>query len=855
VEETDLARFTSIADKRLSLDARIAPVYSRFARRSWTPSRPRQEIVRGLTGRGRPRRTGGSVEVGSAVLGLAGGWAAGITLGTLYSPAPWLVLIPGLAASALAAVLAPRPFLRLLAIALTALLLGQIRTSVTSEVEGVDPLAAYAGDVSLTGLIVDAPLVRGSRIETVVEIDEISQEGMGVADLAASHPRPRVLLRVTYLRAAYGDRIETRGRLARPRPRPGWPLDQILARRGIFWVVDTGGAAVIERAQPSLVGLLGQLRGYFEANTRLILPEPHASLVAGIVFGARGGLPPDLKSAMSATGTSHLTAVSGANVAMVAGALLVLARGLVGAAPASFFAIVGVWLYTVMVGAPPSAVRAATMATCALLAQGLGRQPDALVGLLLAVAALLGWDPGLAFDLGFQLSVAATAGLILLTPSIERWLVRLPRALRAHLAVAIAAQIATLPLILGTFQRLSLVSLPANVLAAPMIPPIMVLGVAIAAFGWMPLLDVVLGWSAWLVTSALLAVIETSAQIPGGIIAVGRAPAWLPLWWYLVLGCWAAAGSPDIKGLGVRPEHLRITALGGALLLPILALVPGPTSARDGEARIVLLETDPAAAFLRLPAGGSVLLVTASGARGLNASVGGQLDLQETGVDIEIGPDGVRTAVSLLEVGGASGQAGGEDADSSRTAGPSPYRPDRQAPPVIDLPTTAALLPGARIVLDDRLAVEIINIRQMGQRDVLDLAIVADGLTVLLPGPGTPGLRWDELEPNTSTIAVLPSSAVSWARTLSPRNWLLVVGEPLLERTQSGSAVPFLARRQHGAIEIAPVRGKVAVRSERCADGLDCEIELAPPIFGSLLAQSVDHEESTVQSGRTDGGR
>jgi len=71
---------------------------------------------------------------------------------------------------------------------------------------------------------------------------------------------------------------------------------------------------VVEHGSTSLSGLLGELRGRFEANTRAVLPEPHDSMVAGIVFGARVGLPADLKAAMTTTGTSHLTAVSGANV-------------------------------------------------------------------------------------------------------------------------------------------------------------------------------------------------------------------------------------------------------------------------------------------------------------------------------------------------------------------------------------------------------------------------------------------------------------------------------------------------------------------------------------------------------------
>ena len=389
-----------------------------------------------------------------------------------------------------------------------------------------DPLAAHAGPVVVTGRVLDAPVPRGSRVEVVVELDAIGDGESAGALVPLGDARPKVLVRAPFLRASYGDRIETRGRLARPRSRPGWPLAEILARRGVFWVLDTGGARVVEPGSTSLARLLAGLRGLFEANTRAVLPEPHASLVAGIVFGARVGLPPELKAAMSATGTSHLTAVSGANVAIVAGALTLLTTRLVGRTSAAAVAMAGVWLYTLMVGAPPSAVRAATMASFALAAFGLGRQPDAIVGLVVAVAVLLGWDPGLAADLGFQLSVAATAGLVLLMPTFERWLGWLPGAVRGHVAMAIAAQVATLPIVIGTFQRISLVSLPANVLAAPTIPPLMALGAALAVGGSVPGIDVLLGWAAWAVAGLLLAIIQVRRQ-PAGRGGRGRAGAGL----------------------------------------------------------------------------------------------------------------------------------------------------------------------------------------------------------------------------------------------------------------------------------------------------------------------------------------
>jgi competence protein ComEC len=748
--------------------------------------------------------------MGSVVLAVGVCWSAGIALGAqagLSVPVLTMAAVAALAALALARA----PVGRLIALGLLALLLGQLRLVLESGVDQFDPLAAHAGPVVVTGRFLDAPIPRGSRVEAVVELDGIVDGESVAAPVPLGDARPRVLVRAPALRASYGDRIEARGRLARPRSRPGWPLVEILARRGVHWVLDTGGARVLEPGSTSLARTLAGLRGLFEANTRAVVPEPHASLVAGIVFGARVGLPPDLKTAMSATGTSHLTAVSGANVAMVAGALLVLSTRLLGRTSAALVAMAGVWLYTVMVGAPPSALRAATMATFALAAFGLGRQPDAIVGLIVAVAVLLGWDPGLAADLGFQLSVAATAGLVLLMPTFERWLAWLPRAVRGHVAMAVAAQVATLPIVIGTFQRISLVSLPANVLAAPTIPPLMALGVSLAVLGILPGFDVVLGWTAWAVAGLLLAVIHGAASLPGGVVAVGKAPGWLPWLWYVGLACWVAAESADVKALGVKPGALRAVALACPLGFVVWLLVGWAGGGRSTAVEVALLDIEPAAAFIRTPSGRSVLVTAGAPGPGLTASVGGLLDLTESAVDVAIGPGGLRTGLDLLAL----------TADAPD---------DRSAPGVVG----DTVEPGTRIELGDGVTVQVVDVRASGQATVIDLAILTNGLAVLLPGSGVPSERWADLEPDAVTVGRLPSSAVAWARMLPPRRWLLLIGEPVQERARGQSGVPFLTRREHGQIDLSVDGDAVSVQSERCPDGEACQVQLPVPIVTSL---------------------
>jgi competence protein ComEC len=782
--------------------------------------------------------------MGSAILVLAAGWSIGIVLATI-APIPALALLVGAVASATAVWLAAAPPLRLAALALLACLVGQARVVLSPSPPTHDALAAYAGAVTVRGRLVEAPVQRGNRVEAVVEIERLAHQSDPDLATTFDDDSPRMLVRAMYARAGYGDRIEAVGRLVRPRSRPGYPLEQLLARRQIAWIVDATAVRVVEPSGASVLRTLNDVRGIFETNTRAVLPEPHASLVAGIVFGARVGLPADPRAAMSATGTSHLTAVSGANVAMVAGALVLLLVGLVGRAPASLLAIAGVWAYTLLVGAPPSALRAAAMASFALAAHGLGRESDAFAGLLLAVAALLGWDPGLAFDLGFQLSVAATAGLVLLSPSTERWLRWLPGPVRGQIAIAVAAQVSTLPLIVGTFQRISLVSLPANLLAAPVLVPIMALGTGIAFLGRFPGLDALLGWSAWFVAGLLLGVIQTAASLPGGTVAVGRLPAWLPAGWYLLLACWAALGSADARALGLSPVLLKRTIGVGSACMLVLTLAGWPGGSRDDGTQVVLFDTEPSSAMVRTASGRTVLLLSGGVSQGIVTSAGGELEFPESVVDLEIGPGGVRTGVDLLEIGVETAQI--------RADSPSDGEDGAPAPPVGGA-ATIPFEPGASIDVGDGVQVLAIDRRETGQRTLIDLAVVAHGLAILLPASGASGDRWSDVAPDLTTVAVLPSNGVTWARALQPRTWLAVVGDPPRSSMEPSILVPLLRQREYGAVRLWVRPGSVGVRAERCSGGRACEIELPTPARQPLAPQPVGSPggdgPTPVQSGR-----
>jgi competence protein ComEC len=150
-----------------------------------------------------------------------------------------------------------------------------------------------------------------------------------------------------------------------------------------------------------------------------IFPEPHASLLQGILLGVESGIPKNLEDSFSATGTSHIVAISGFNISILAGIFAAFGKRLFGARRGAVVAILGIAAYTLLVGAGASVVRAAIMGGLALVAQRIGRRALGLNTLAAAVIVMTLINPLAIWDVGFQLSAAATLGLVLYAEPFE----------------------------------------------------------------------------------------------------------------------------------------------------------------------------------------------------------------------------------------------------------------------------------------------------------------------------------------------------------------------------------------------------------------------------------------------------
>ncbi len=223
-------------------------------------------------------------------------------------------------------------------------------------------------------------------------------------------------------------------------------------------------------------GIVFKLRGKLISFYKQALPEPHASLVAGIVMGSKSNMPYEFWKALKKTGTLHVVVASGMNVTLVAGFLMETLIRVMKRRQAVFVAICGIWLYAFLSGFEAPIVRASIMGSIAFSAQKLGRVYDAWRGLVISAILMLIFRPLYISDLGFQLSVLATGSLIKFGSVFNRLLYIIPGFFREGLATSLAAQVGVAPLIFITFGELNPFSPFINALVLWTIPYITILG-------------------------------------------------------------------------------------------------------------------------------------------------------------------------------------------------------------------------------------------------------------------------------------------------------------------------------------------------------------------------------------------
>ena len=392
-----------------------------------------------------------------------------------------------------------------------------IGVSVANNKQPPDLSSFYKGKHDYEITIIDDPVFteKSSRFASKIsKIDGIDFNGR----LLVTLPR--------YPEYKYGDVMQINGQAV---PISEFNLKANASGEIVFPKVELIGSGEGNWLQKGLY----DLKRVMLKSTSQILPEPHAGLLGGLLLGTKT-FSPELSEQFRVTGTAHIVAISGFNVTIVAGIMDGLLKRF-GRTTAFYGSLFGIFSLVVITGAQASVVRAGFMGALVLLAQKTGRVYASLNALFITSSIMLFQNPKLlVFDIGFQLSFAALAGLMFVQPQLDDLVPDFP--LKEFLFPTIAAQITTTPLLLYHFGNFSFISIFTNLVVLPVIPWAMLVGfVSVVAALAVNVTGLYFGSIAWIVLAYIIKVIDYSSKLPGAAVSGIPFPMWMAILYYLVL--------------------------------------------------------------------------------------------------------------------------------------------------------------------------------------------------------------------------------------------------------------------------------------------------------------------------------
>ena len=487
-----------------------------------------------------------------AALSLA--WAAGVFLGSRFDPSPAVLL---------AAVL-PLPFIIIRrfrkAVVLSSLCLlvffgGAIYYQSALPPRDATQVSYYndSGKVSLRGTVSLDPDTQDktTRLKLAVGSININGEWRSVSGM--------VMLYVSrYPVYGYGDLLEVSGKLETPANFADFDYQSYLAKQSVYSTMLYPKMELISSGHGlKPLAWIYDLRHSLADVMARTLPEPQASLAQGIILGLRGNIPDDVNADFARSGITHVLAVSGMNLTIIAGLLSLALNRIIGKRYYLYIwlTLAAVWFYTVISGASPSVMRAAIMASLFLIAELLGRQKNAGPALCFAAAIMVFANPLVLWDVSFQLSVLSMAGIVFIYPILRDaaagWIDRVakrdaapdatPNFVPDSLAMTLAATLAVWPASAAYFGTVSLAAPLATLLAVPVLPFIMGTG-SLAAFAGLLIqpMSQLIAWVVWLLVTYLLLVAKLFAHLPAAALTTGSPAALIIISYYglLIAAVW-----------------------------------------------------------------------------------------------------------------------------------------------------------------------------------------------------------------------------------------------------------------------------------------------------------------------------
>jgi competence protein ComEC len=524
-----------------------------------------------------------------------------------------------------------------------------------SSIPEPSPIARFndGAAVRLRGVISDEPEEQGASRRYRLSVQESFSDGNWGADSGG------ILMRASlFPEYEYGDLLEIRGDLETPPVFEDFDYRDYLFRHGIDSVVSYPQVEVLDQGRGDPIrSALFDVRSALADSLSGVLPDPEAALAAGILFGARSDIPEDLEEEMQATGTSHLVAVSGQNVVLLAALLMGALAWVIGRRPAAWFALAGVIGYAALVGGQPSVVRAAIMGGLYVVAIAIGRWNTALVAIGFAAAIMTALNPQIVHDVSFQLSFAATLGLVLLTPLLSGFFESLAsrstavaefpltRMLNDVATMTLAATAFTLPIVAINFHRVSLAAPLANLFAVPVFVAVAATS-GVAAVGGLVLPDdpAYLSCLAWPPAAYLIAVVRLFADLPVASVELRGVQVEHAIAYYAVLGSaiwWCSRRRLqriELPTASVAPRVPRLVPAGALAVVLVLAsalLWLAVSRPENGRLTVTFLDVGQGDAILiEGPQGHRILVDGGPSGEAITAALGRQLPFYDRRLDL-----------------------------------------------------------------------------------------------------------------------------------------------------------------------------------------------------------------------------
>jgi len=337
--------------------------------------------------------------------------------------------------------------------------------------------------ITMRGFADDEMSINGDKGQLVFHVTELEVPGR----VMAVDERTLIFLKA-YPIYNFGDLISVQGALQLPDNfAPDFDYVQYLKNKAIRTTISNPKISFessvhlskLQELKIALYRRIFTIKNGFQSSISRSLPAPYSAYINGILLGTRQDIPTELTDAFNKTSTTHILAISGYNITIIAEALLAMLVFFMRRRRAFWVSVAVIILFTIMTGASASVVRAAIMGLLLLFANGYGRMYNPKNSILFAGAIMVLLDPlSLRFDVGFQLSFLAVLGLMYIGPILKEKFRQVPEwfGFKETVLMSVSAQIMVAPLLAYVFHTFSLVSIPANMLVLPLMPYTMLFG-------------------------------------------------------------------------------------------------------------------------------------------------------------------------------------------------------------------------------------------------------------------------------------------------------------------------------------------------------------------------------------------